>query len=216
MPEDSETGADRQAAPVGDVEARPLPRWVIPAGILGIAAVAVGVGRLSSPAVSALFLSAIAILSVVGFLFRTVQNVAAPPIDDEPEELAPTQAEDAKRAALRALRDLEYEKGIGNVSPADYAKLLEKYRAEAKRTMRVVDEERKEARLRAEKLVAQEIAAFLPKADEPEEEVGTEPDEPEEDENVVITCPKCSTKNDADAVFCKKCGHDLAKKEASA
>lgn len=219
MAEESEFVAEQpaQAAPEGVVDARPVPRWVYLAGGVVLFFGTFVVGWKSSPALASLLLAAIAILAVVGFLFRTVQNIASPPVDDEAEEIAPTQAEDAKRAALKALRDLEWERGIGNVTQEDYEKLLEKYRAEAKRAMRVVDEERKESRARAEKLVAQQLAAFGPKKTDDEEGDENTGDEPSNEaaaskEPTSRECPKCSTANDADAVFCKKCGNDLSAK----
>jgi len=53
---------------------------------------------------------------------------------DEREQLT-----EAKRAALRALRELDFEHGAGHVSDADYAGLRARYEAETAETLRALD-----------------------------------------------------------------------------
>ena len=65
---------------------------------------------------------------------------------------APSREEEQKRAVLRALKDLEYERSVGKISPEDYAELQTRYRAEAKRLLQLVDENRADQLRQAEAL----------------------------------------------------------------
>lgn len=71
---------------------------------------------------------------------------------------APSAEEEQKRAVLRALKDLEYERAVGKISEEDYASLAEHYRGEAKRLLRVVDKDLGPERERAERILAERLA----------------------------------------------------------
>lgn len=58
-----------------------------------------------------------------------------------------------KRAVLRALKDLEFERAVGKISEEDYRHLVARFRAEAKSLLQVIDEKSKAKRERAEKVV---------------------------------------------------------------
>ena len=62
-----------------------------------------------------------------------------------------------KRAVLRALKDLEYERSVGKISPEDYAELSAKYRAEAKRLMQTLDDALEPARQKVEQQLQQRL-----------------------------------------------------------
>lgn len=66
---------------------------------------------------------------------------------------APRAEEEQKRAVLRALKDLEFERAVGKISEEDYGVLAQRYRTEAKRLLRQIDEATAEQRARAEALV---------------------------------------------------------------
>jgi hypothetical protein len=86
---------------------------------------------------------------------------------------APSKVEEQKRAVLRALKDLDFERGVGKISPEDYAELSAKYRAEAKRLMRTLDEALEPAREKVEQQLKQRLerAGIAPEpALEPEPE----------------------------------------------
>jgi hypothetical protein len=70
---------------------------------------------------------------------------------------APSKAEEEKRAVLRALKDLEYERGVGKISPEDYAELSARYRAEAKRLIQVLDESLAPAREEVERVLQKRL-----------------------------------------------------------
>lgn len=138
-----------------------------------------------------------------------------------------------KRIALRALKDLEHEHNIGKLDDDDYERLVTHYRAEAKAAMREIDEEIEPYREKAERLAKEYLDKKLPKTatkspakkPEPEPEPADEDEAADEDEReheheeeklvAAVSapklearprCPKCRTRNDGDAAFCKKCG----------
>src|SRR5262245_48078792 len=136
---------------------------------------------------------------------------------------APQAEEEQKRAVLRALKDLEFERSVGKISEADYQALTAKYRAEGKRLLRVLDEGAETHRVHVEDLVEKRFRREgLIKDDgtyrepPPEPAARTEPAErrkkgkkrslPEAHTPDKRICQACQTPNDVDAVFCKKCG----------
>lgn len=52
---------------------------------------------------------------------------------------APTAAEEQKRAVLRTLKDLEYERSVGKITPEDFEATSAHFRAEAKRLIAEAD-----------------------------------------------------------------------------
>jgi len=217
-----------------------LPSWT-PWAVFG--AVLVGAVALTLRHGLGATLIVLAGLTLVLFIwlsFRAVQSVTEP--DDRAIliDLPPTPAETRKQSALGALKDLDFEKALGNLNPEDYAELERRYREEAKRAMREVDDERAELRGRAEKLAQKALESASEEPEEPanreeEEEVAPPKNKrraPKPKESVpphdptptpaaapasiraqkVVVCTECETKNEPDARFCKQCG---AKMEVS-
>lgn len=99
---------------------------------------------------------------------------------------APRVEEEQKRAVLRALKDLEFERAVGKISEEDAKVLVLEYRREAKRLLRMLDEASADQRARAERVVAQRFAELgLGPLDQEQDaaaseaqEGGTEPTEP--------------------------------------
>jgi hypothetical protein len=91
---------------------------------------------------------------------------------------APSVEEEQKRAVLRALKDLEYEREVGKINDADYESLALHYRNEAKRLLRVVDQDLSAERERAEQLLEQRLRASseesAPVADDADNEADTD------------------------------------------
>lgn len=81
---------------------------------------------------------------------------------------APSAEEEQKRAVLRALKDLEYERAVGKINEADYTNLAEHYRNEAKRLLRAVDADLGPERERAEQLLTERLAALEAEGDDDE------------------------------------------------
>lgn len=69
----------------------------------------------------------------------------------------PRAEEEQKRAVIRALKDLEFERSVGKISEEDYRALVAKYRAEAKRLLQAIDQNAAPGRERAEVLVQKRL-----------------------------------------------------------
>src|SRR6202012_5863491 len=82
--------------------------------------------------------------------------------------------EEQKRAVLRALKDLEYERSVGKISDEDYQEYAARYRAEAKRLIRTMDESMAEARKRVEQDLAKRVAQLGPEASEEDDDADEE------------------------------------------
>lgn len=173
--------------------------WGLP--LVSIAA-ALAMGAVYGVGTALLTLAGGVLLIVISILWasvRTLSGEAAITLEEAIALGATTATEAQKRAVLQALKDLEFERSVGKIDEADYEELVQRYRVEAKRLLRAVDEDLAPLRERAAAYVA--------------EQLGTEPaprrskaakkaDDP--------VCPDCQTQNDHDAAFCKKCGSKLA------
>jgi hypothetical protein len=89
-----------------------------------------------------------------------------------------------KALALRAIKELEFDRAMGKVSDKDFTEMSGRLRARAARIIRQVD-----ASGTYRERIEQEIA----------KRVG----------RVTNACPSCQVANDLDARFCKKCGTAL-------
>jgi ribosomal protein L40E len=233
--------------------------------------VAVIVGIVQGAGAAFLVLIAAALITVIALFWSSVRTLLGEtPLSgaDAYALAAPRAEEEQKQAVLRALKDLEFERSVGKISDEDYAALVAKYRAEAKRLLRVLEEDAKPRRQKVEGLVhARLVEAGLetmpatyrsapqdePSTADPKprkkkrKASGKAPEEPLprtveiEPEDApggaggasgskaatdttwksVVTmktkesaayappskrCSECATRNDPDAVFCKKCG----------
>lgn len=70
---------------------------------------------------------------------------------------APSTEEEQKRAVLRALKDLEFERSVGKISDDDYRALAARYRDEAKRLLRILDKREDPQRERVEALLRERL-----------------------------------------------------------
>jgi hypothetical protein len=95
-----------------------------------------------------------------------------------------------KMLALRAIKELEFDRAMGKVSDEDFRVMSGRLRARAGRLMRQL-----EASAGYRERVERDLAKRLG------EKAAAEP--------VARTCGNCSTANDADAQFCKACGAKL-------
>jgi hypothetical protein len=89
-----------------------------------------------------------------------------------------------KALALRAIKELEFDRAMGKVSETDFTEMSGRLRARAARIIRQLD---------AGGSYRQRIEREIQKR------VG----------RVINACPSCSSANDLDARFCKKCGTAL-------
>ena len=98
-----------------------------------------------------------------------------------------------KALVLRAIKDLEFDRGMKKVSETDYADMLERLRARALLLMQQLE--------RTPDLAAVALAEVAPAAEKPRRPVAS-------------TCVRCGTRNEPDAKFCKQCGDRLGSANA--
>lgn len=152
----------------------PHLRWAAP---LGVVALAWALGHHFGLGVGLLTLSGGVLCGSIWLIWSSLQGLSgeAPLTLDEALSLgAPSAEEEQKRAVLRALKDLEYERAVGKINDADYAILAEHYRNEAKRLLRAVDQDLGPERERAEQILAERLAAR--EASEPPAGAAVDPD----------------------------------------
>ena len=204
------------------LRARPFTPLLLAAAVIG-AALTRGLG------LSLLVLAGGMLLYAIGSLWASVQSLgddAALSLDEALALAAPSAEEEKKRSVLRALKDLEYERNVGKIGEADYLELSTRYREEARRLLRELNDAELPARARVEKLLARRMGGAspppprqAPPESEPEgadteldsdtETAGDTESERAPEASGKPTCTECDTENDPDARFCKKCGEAL-------
>ncbi|MEP7051859.1 MAG: zinc-ribbon domain-containing protein [Pseudomonadota bacterium] len=206
-----------------------VPRWAPPLLTLTVAIV---VGNLYGVQLVVLTLAAGALLLVIWLLWNSVQALAGESelTFEEAFSLGARSAEEEqKRAVLRALKDLEYERSVGKIGEDDFHEYSARYRAEAKRLMQTLDENLAEGRQQVERELERRLARAgaksaeaLEASDEAEAntarlaplEAGAELEEPGINAGHSpapggLQCSACQAKNEPDARFCKACGTPL-------
>ncbi len=134
-------------------------RWVYPLAVVVAATI---LGQFFGLGVALLVFGGGTLGASIWLLWSSLQGLGgeAPITLEEALSLgAPSAEEEQKRAVLRALKDLEYERAVGKISDEDYTGLAEHYRAEAKRLLRAVDRDLSPERERAERILAERLAA---------------------------------------------------------
>jgi len=134
-------------------------RWAYPLSVVVAASV---LGHFFGLGLGLLIVAGGALGGSIWLIWSSLQGLGgdAPITLEEAISLgAPSAEEEQKRAVLRALKDLEYERAVGKISDEDYATLADHYRAEAKRLLRVVDKDLGPERERAERILAERLAA---------------------------------------------------------
>lgn len=212
---------DRAGADALEKRLTTAAKYGLPAATV---AIAIAAGAIQGPAAAVLVLAGGALVAVIAIFWSSVRTLVgeAPLAGADAYALAaPRAEEEQKRAVLRALKDLEFERSVGKISEEDFTALTAKYRAEAKRLLKALDEEAQPRRELVEALIQRRLAraglagdaqpssdaelssskAPLRKAKKGKRQV--EASDPEETGRA---CAKCGTTNDEDAVFCKKCG----------
>ena len=177
-----------------------------------VVAVAVPVGLLKGAPTVVLWLGFSLLAGAVLLFWETLRLLLDPSqpgdaAEGDDDGAALGALEERKRAALQALRDLEFERSIGRLGEEDHKALEARYREEARAAMRAIDAGIGPWRARAEAMLAAAESA-----------------EPATEKPVVAAasaapagaCPKCETVNDNDAVFCKRCGHRMKAEVADA
>jgi hypothetical protein len=115
------------------------------------------------------------------------------------------ELEREKQSLLKALKELDFDHEMGKVSDKDFADISGQYRARAMGVMRQLDDAGRDY----ETMIAKDVAERL-KADAGSPPAASAPSKPNHSD-VSDKCAKCSTRNDQDAEFCKKCGNKLVR-----
>jgi hypothetical protein len=134
-----------------------LVRWLPFVGLVA----AIVLGRIFGIGIGFLIAAGTALMLGIWGFWSSLQNLSgdAPLTLDEALSLgAPSVEEEQKRAVLRALKDLEYERAVGKISDADYDQLSERYRQDAKRLLRLVERDLTPERERAERMLKERLA----------------------------------------------------------
>ena len=211
----SETSTEARPSSRGGFE--PWQLFVL-AGLIGAAIVAFRAGAQPSSARIFLILTIFA-AAAIGYaalrMLVPLTGVVARESRMTLGERTRVVLEREKMLALRAIKELEFDRAMGTVSDRDYQEMATRLRARAGRILRQLDES---PELGYRTLIEQEIARrigapavaragvpaeLMANADVAAGETtprGTSP---------MHTCAECSLANDTDARFCKGCGARL-------
>lgn len=124
-------------------------------------------GALVGIEVALLVIAGGALVGVIALVWASVQSLTgeSPITLEEALSLgAPSAEEEQKRAVLRALKDLEFERSVGKITQEDYVELSTRYRAEARRLMHLIDSSGEKDRSTIEQVLAERLAAAAAKA----------------------------------------------------
>lgn len=178
-------------------------------GILTLGLVAGG-ARLEAPTVG-LGLAAVALLYALRRLYALAAALAGP------ESAAGLGADfrshaelrDEKRRLLRALKELDFDHGMGKLSQADYEAVAAIYKMRAIEVMRALEGTSElHPALQALLDARSGKVAVAAGAGEASPPVGASA--VAMGDVTSRTCPKCNGTNDGDARFCKHCGAGLS------
>jgi hypothetical protein len=131
---------------------------------------AVVAGALVGIEVSLLVIAGGALVGVIALLWASVQSLTgeSPLTLEEALSLgAPSAEEEQKRAVLRALKDLEFERSVGKITQEDYVELSNRYRTEARRLIHLLDAGGEKERAAIEQILAERLAAKESKVKQP-------------------------------------------------
>jgi hypothetical protein len=137
-------------------------------------------------------------LAAAGFyrMLSPLVSGAPPPTAEPLSGRARQVLEREKLLTMRALKDLEFDRSMGKVAQADFEEMSARLRSRAMGLMKQLDEDASGYRSLIERELRERVAAPASTAATPAAAV--EPG----------VCA-CGTANDADAVFCKRCGSRL-------
>jgi hypothetical protein len=137
-------------------------RWLVPGAAALLLLLTLVIGWIFGPAFGVLILAVGAMLAAVTSLWNSLRALfGETPLSREDAYAigAPSTEEEQKRAVVRAIKDLEFERSVGKISEADYRELVGRYRNEAKRLLRQIDAAARPEREGVERLVASHLRA---------------------------------------------------------
>ena len=200
---------------------------------LAASTVAVLMSRRSSPEHLILLSFTIGAAGVAAAAFyRMLAPLAVPDellLSERPSERVLAALEREKALVLRSIKELEFDRAMGKVSPKDFDEMAGRLRARALMLMKQIDaggsgyremiERELQARLKRSPRTARASApATSARSEDRALRVGTpgragssDPArEARSQHPAVQACLSCGTTNDHDAAFCKRCGKALA------
>jgi hypothetical protein len=137
-------------------------------------------------------------------------------LSERPTQRALAALEREKALVLRSIKELEFDRAMGKVSPKDFDEMAGRLRARALMLMKQIDaggsgyreliERELQARLISRRAGSADPATALrdPAPRDPGRAGSLDPVTGE-----ARACLSCGTSNDHDAVFCKKCGKSI-------
>ena len=120
---------------------------------------------------------------------------------DTLNERSRSALEREKMLALRSIKELEFDRAMGKVSAKDFDEMVGRLRTRAVSLMKQLDDDRSGYR----GVIERELAARMT-------ERSAAPAAPRASADATVAndrCASCGTANDADALFCKRCGSKL-------
>jgi hypothetical protein len=203
---------------------RKVRSWLPALGLL----LSIAVGAMFGLGTALLVLAASILLSAISMIWSSLQLVAGDSAESAHDVVllaAPGTEFEQKQAVLRALKDLDFERSLGKISEEDYLELRGRYRARARSVLQTLDREIEPERGAAEKLVAAylkkqgiepvrlespPVAVTHDQTPQAPHDRSPEPTLAQDSaDRKLRACPSCSTRNDVDATFCKKCGQRI-------
>jgi hypothetical protein len=137
-------------------------------------------------------------LAAAGFyrMLSPLVGGAAMPSTEALSDRARQVLEREKMLTMRALKDLEFDRSMGKMSQADFDEMSARLRARAMGLIKQLDDDGSGYRSLIERELSARVAAPAPA--------------PPASEATAPGYCACGTSNDADAIFCKRCGARLA------
>jgi hypothetical protein len=178
------------------------------------ATIAVVMARPSAPENLILISLTIGAAGLAGLCFyRMLAPLVAPHSDLDRQPLSERTRLDLEREkalTLRSIKELEFDRAMGKVSPQDFEEMADRLRARALGIMKQLDAGARVYRELIEKELAARTGKGVPAAarivETPDLKVGPTGDGPTRGEPMLCSC---GTANDLDARFCKSCGAKL-------
>jgi len=174
------------------------------------ASAAVVLAQQNSPENLLLISLTIGAAGAAGFaLYRVLVPLTAPEIEPLAQPLSERLRADLEREkmlALRAIKELEFDRAMGKVSEQDCEDMASRLRVRAMGIIRQLDDGRTSYRA----VIERELQARLaPQTQTPQPQTR----QPQTTQTTQIC--SCGTANDIDAAFCKRCGTRLAATESA-
>jgi hypothetical protein len=147
-------------------------------------------------------------IGAAGFAAGALYRTLAPFVRNDVEGRADTRLtegmhavlEREKMLVLRSIKELEFDRAMGKVSPKDFDEMAGRLRARALSLMRQLDTAGDGYRELIERELEARMRRSVP-ARQPDRRRG---------QQVEVHACQCGTVNDADATFCKRCGTKLS------